>query len=159
MPFSLVFFFWDLYDLNVCSLNIVPEVSEIFLISFYSVFFILLCYSYSHHSFSSLIHSPASVILLLVPSSVCLISVIVLFIADCLFFNTSRSLLNIACVFSIHQFSSVAQSFPLFMTPFTAACQASLCITNSWSLLKLMSIELVMPSNHLIFCRPLITYS
>ena len=90
MPFSLVFFFRDLYDLNVCSLNIVPDVSEIFLISFYSLFFILLCYSYSHHSFSSLIHSPASVNLLLVPSSVCLISVIVLFIADCLFFNTSQ---------------------------------------------------------------------
>ena len=36
----------------------------------------------------------------------------------------------------------------LFVTPWTAACQASLSITNSWSLLKLMSIELVMPSNH-----------
>ena len=42
----------------------------------------------------------------------------------------------------------------LFVTPWTAACQASLSITNSWSLLKLMSIELVMPSNHLILCRP-----
>ena len=41
------------------------------------------------------------------------------------------------------------------MTPWTAACQASLSITNSWSLLKLMSIELVMPSNQLILCRPL----
>ena len=37
-----------------------------------------------------------------------------------------------------------------------AACQASLSITNSWSLLKPMSIELVMPSNHLILCRPLL---
>ena len=44
----------------------------------------------------------------------------------------------------------------LFMTPWTAASQASLSITNSWSLLKLMSIELVMPSNHLILCRPLL---
>ena len=44
----------------------------------------------------------------------------------------------------------------LFATPGTAACQASLSITNSWSLLKLMSIELVMPSNHLIFCHPLL---
>ena len=44
----------------------------------------------------------------------------------------------------------------LFVTPWTAACQASLSITNSWSLLKLMSIESVMPSNHLIFCRPLL---
>ena len=39
----------------------------------------------------------------------------------------------------------------LFMTPWIAACQASLSITNSWSLLKLMSIESVMPSNHLIY--------
>ena len=44
----------------------------------------------------------------------------------------------------------------LFMTPWTAACQASLSITNSQSLLKLTSIELVMPSNHLILCRPLL---
>ena len=44
----------------------------------------------------------------------------------------------------------------LFATPWTAACQASLSITNSWSLLKLMSIELVMPSNHLILCHPLL---
>ena len=44
----------------------------------------------------------------------------------------------------------------LFATPWTAAHQASLSITNSWSLLKLMSIELVMPSNHLILCYPLL---
>ena len=44
----------------------------------------------------------------------------------------------------------------LFATPWTAAHQASLSITNSWSLLKLMSIVLVMPSNHLILCRPLL---
>jgi len=43
----------------------------------------------------------------------------------------------------------------LFETLWTAACQTSLSITNSWSLLKLMSIESVMPSNHLILCRPL----
>ena len=42
------------------------------------------------------------------------------------------------------------------MTPWTAACQASLSITNLWSLLKSMSIELVMPSNHLILCHPLL---
>ena len=42
------------------------------------------------------------------------------------------------------------------MTPWTAACQASLSITNSWSLLKLMYIESVIPSNHLILCRPLL---
>ena len=43
----------------------------------------------------------------------------------------------------------------LFRTPWTTAHQASLSITNSQSLLKLISIELVMPSNHLILCRPL----
>ena len=44
----------------------------------------------------------------------------------------------------------------LFVTTWTAACQASLSITNSRSLLKLMSIESVMPSNHLTLCRPLL---
>ena len=43
----------------------------------------------------------------------------------------------------------------LFVTPWPAARQSSLSITNSWSLLKLMFIESVMPSNHLIICRPL----
>ena len=51
--------------------------------------------------------------------------------------------------------SSVTQSC-LFATPWTVACQVSLSITNSWSLLKLMSIKLVRPSNHLILCRPLL---
>ena len=50
------------------------------------------------------------------------------------------------------QFSRVQ----LFATPRTAACQASLLITNSWSLLKLLSIEWVMPSNHLILCPSLL---
>ena len=44
----------------------------------------------------------------------------------------------------------------LFATPWIAAHQASLSFTNSWSLLRLVSIELVMPSNHLILCRPLL---
>ena len=44
----------------------------------------------------------------------------------------------------------------LFATPWTAACQASLSITNTRSLPKLMSTELVMPSNHLILCHPLL---
>ena len=44
----------------------------------------------------------------------------------------------------------------LFTTPWIAACQASLSFTVSWSLLKLMSIESVMPSNHLILCHPLL---
>ena len=60
--------------------------------------------------------------------------------------------------FSIVQFSSVKllSHDRLFATPWTEAHQASLSITNSQSLLKLMSIELVMPSNHLILCRPLL---
>ena len=53
------------------------------------------------------------------------------------------------------QFSSVSH-VRLFATPWTAAHQASLSITNSRSLLKLMSIALVMPSNHLILCYPLL---
>ena len=47
----------------------------------------------------------------------------------------------------------------LFATPWTTACQASLSITNSQSLLKLMSIESVMPSSHLILSRPLLLLS
>ena len=62
----------------------------------------------------------------------------------------SVSALLLAHLSSI-QSSSHAQ---LSVTPWTSACQASLFITNSWSLLKLMSIESVMPSNHLILCHP-----
>ena len=56
------------------------------------------------------------------------------------------------------QFSSVQSlsCVQIFATPGTAARQASLSITNSQSLLKLMSIESVMPSNHLILCHPLL---
>ena len=58
------------------------------------------------------------------------------------------------------QFSSVAQlCSPAIVTPWTAAPQVSLSITNSRSLLKLMSIEYVMPSNHLILCHPLLLLS
>ena len=58
----------------------------------------------------------------------------------------------------ISKFSSIQSlnHVQLFATPWMAACQASLSITNSWSLLKLMSIMLVMPSSHLILCRPLL---
>ena len=56
------------------------------------------------------------------------------------------------------QFSSVQSlsRVQLFATPWIAALQASLSISNSWSLLKLMPIESVMPSSHLILCRPLL---
>ena len=56
----------------------------------------------------------------------------------------------LSLISSVHWLNCVR----FFATPRTAACQASLSITNSWSLLKPMSIELVMPSNHLILCRP-----
>ena len=54
------------------------------------------------------------------------------------------------------RFGSVQSLSWLFATPWIAACQASLSITNSRSLPKPMSIELVMPSNHLILCHPLL---
>ena len=57
------------------------------------------------------------------------------------------------CKFTSVQLLSRVQ---LFVTPWIAACQASLSITNSQSLPKLMSIELVMSSNHLILCHPLL---
>ena len=63
-----------------------------------------------------------------------------------------------SCTFD-HLFLSSVQSLSpvwLFATPWTAAHQASLSLTNSWSLLKLMSIKSVMPSNHLILCCPLL---
>ena len=64
---------------------------------------------------------------------------------------------SIVCHHSV-QFSSVQLlcHVQLFVTLWTAACQASLFITNSWSPPKPMSIESVMPSNHLILCRPLL---
>ena len=58
----------------------------------------------------------------------------------------------------VYQFSSVhlLSRVWLFVIPWTAACQASLSISNFWSLLMLMSTESVMPSNHLILCHPLL---
>ena len=54
--------------------------------------------------------------------------------------------------YSVQSFSCI----PLFATPWTAAHQDSLSITSSWSLLKLITIESMMPSNHLILCHPLL---
>ena len=59
----------------------------------------------------------------------------------------------VQCLFSSVQLLSRVQ---LFVTPWTAAHQASLSISNSWSLLRLTSVALVMPSNHLILCHPLL---
>ena len=57
-----------------------------------------------------------------------------------------------------HEFSLIQSlsHVQIFVTPWTAARQASLSITSSWNLLKLMSIKSVMPSNHLILCHPLL---
>ena len=57
---------------------------------------------------------------------------------------------------SLYQFSSATQFYPTLCYSMTAERQASLSITNSQSLLKLTSVELVMPSNHLILCHPLL---
>ena len=69
---------------------------------------------------------------------------------------TKRQLLHLRLIFiwdtSVQSLSRVW----LFATPWNAACQASLSITNSWSPPKAMSIESVMPSNHLILCHPLL---
>ena len=64
----------------------------------------------------------------------------------------SCSLPEVFCCSAVQSLSRVQ----LFATPWTAAHQASLSITNSQSLLKLMSFELVMPSNYLILCHPLL---
>ena len=74
----------------------------------------------------------------------------------------TAQVLQICAHYYAHRFSSVQFSsvqllsrVRFFATPWTAAHQASLSITNSWSLLKLISIESVILSNHLILCRPL----
>ena len=71
-----------------------------------------------------------------------------------LFLPQEPKLLGIDICFVL--FCSVAQSCLTLATSWTAACQASLSFTNSWSLLKLMPIELVMPSSHLILCCSLL---
>ena len=67
--------------------------------------------------------------------------------------GSGESIIRVLTLFSSVQSLSCV---PLFATPWTAARQASLSSTNSWSLLKLISTESVMPSNHLILCRPLL---
>ena len=71
---------------------------------------------------------------------------------SCVRIAPSFGLLTLFWFSSVQSLSHVI----LFVTPWTAAHQASLSITNSWSLLKLMSIESMMPSNHLILCHPLL---
>ena len=66
----------------------------------------------------------------------------------------SHCLFNVYAEFSSVQFSQLLSHVRLFTTPWIAAHQASLSITNSWSLLKLLPIESVMPSSHLILSSP-----
>ena len=66
-----------------------------------------------------------------------------------------QKLISLGSVLSVHLIQSLSRVW-LFAIPWITACQASLSITNSWSLLKLMSIESVMPSSHLILCCPLL---
>ena len=114
-------FLWDPYNSNIDTLTIVPKVSEAFLSSLHS--FLFICSStviFTTLFSSSLIHSSALVILLMVPSNVFLISVIVLFISVCLFFISSMSLvivltvLNASYIFSII-FSSFWSNFTIII--------------------------------------------
>ena len=68
--------------------------------------------------------------------------------------NLQRSNFQVSAV--LEEPHSVAQSYPTLATLWTAACQASLSFTISWSLFKLMSIELMIPCKHLILCHPLL---
>ena len=82
-----------------------------------------------------------------VPASLCLHSISAFFLSNLLFLFIHSSQ-----IFSSVQWLSHVR---LFATPWTASCQASLSITSSWSYSNSTSIESVMPSNHLILCRPL----
>ena len=70
----------------------------------------------------------------------------------CILFSNVVLVVRTCVVVAVQSLSCV----PLFATPWTSARQASLSFTISWSLLKLMSIESIMPSNHLVLCRPLL---
>ena len=71
-------------------------------------------------------------------------------------YSLKTTILKETCAPTFSHFSQLLSRVRLFLTVWTAARQVSLSITNSQSLLKLMSIELVMPSNHLILCHPLL---
>ena len=95
----------------------------------------------------------------LLHSSICQDSDELHFLQLMIFFKFFASCSKCKCIFITLNFChcfSVAQSCPTLCDPMDCRHQAFLSITNSWSLPKLMSIESVMPSNHLIFCRPLL---
>ena len=178
MVFLFVFFFWDPYDSNVGALNTVLEVSEIVLISFNSFFFfplwivtgkhvlyfVLLGWQgplwcrvqwralldksglYKSGSFTSEARAPFLLLSVLCPPASGEAALLIFLFKWTLlssFFWANSSIQSLSRV-------------QLFATPWTVARQASLSITNSWSLPKLTSIERLMPSNHLILCPPLL---
>ena len=89
------------------------------------------------------------------------LTLVAFFIVVLIYFFIRVQLLTLLCQFLLYtkgnqpSVQSLSHVRP-FVTPWTAARQVSLSITNSWSLCKLMSTESVMPSNHLIFCHPLL---
>ena len=86
----------------------------------------------------------------------CFVNVLISFFNEMIYFNWRIITLHY-CDYFCHQVQVQSLSHVwLFVTPWITACQASLSITNFRSLLKLMSIELVMPSSHLILYRPLL---
>ena len=120
IPFLLLFLFWAPYNSHVGAFDIILEVSEILFI-----LFTLFCSSEVTSiilSSSTLIHSSASDILLLIPSRVFLISVIVWFVSVCLFFNSSRSF-KLILVFSPFHFQGFLSSLvSLFWILFQVVC-------------------------------------
>ena len=95
----------------------------------------------------------------IMPVSACFLAPLILMIAEKksqVYYYLLETLIDYYGFNLYFQFSSVPQSCLTLSTPWTAAHQASLSITNSRSLPKLISIELVMPSNHLILCCPLL---
>ena len=102
MVFLFVFFFWDSYDSNVGVFNIVPEVSEIVLISFNSFFFFPLCFIYFYHSIFYLTYPIFCLCYSTVASLQSVFDLIYCIIHYILtLFISSRSLLNLSCIFSI----------------------------------------------------------
>ena len=83
------------------------------------------------------------------------VDLINLYVCVCVYTHTHTYIYKAVYVYQFSS-SSVAELCPTLCTPWTAAWQAPMSITNFWSLLKLMSIESLMPSNHLILCHSLL---
>ena len=117
VSFLSLFFFWDPYNANVALTVLMLSQRSPRLSSFLFIPFSLFCSATVNStilSSVSLIYSSASGILLLIPSSIFFMSIIVLFISVFLFFNSSRSLLNISCIFLIFASILFLRSWILF---------------------------------------------